>query len=84
MNSRNAQKSGSSRNPESIEGTVRLYLSSEVENCCIENGTVCEEVSAYHFTGGVVDNFASENEQEPWDGYQRYWVEHISYKLLSK
>ena len=34
----------------------------------------CEPVKSYFYTGGVIDNFASLNEQVPWVGSQRYWV----------
>ncbi len=34
----------------------------------------CGPVKSFFYRGGVIDNFASIDDQLPWEGSQRYWV----------
>jgi hypothetical protein len=36
--------------------------------------TSCGPVKSFFYRGGVIDNFASIDDQLPWEGAQRYWV----------
>jgi hypothetical protein len=46
----------------------RYHLTDSVE------GTDCGPVKSFVYHGGVIDNFASKDDQFPWEGGQRYWV----------
>ena len=43
----------------------KKYQYQEVEDC--------SPVDSYYFKG-VIDNFASVDDQKPWEGTQRYWI----------